>query len=152
MPTKELRCNCSTLRSASRTLTAAYDEALRGSGLRVTQFSILARVAAFERLMMSELAERMAMDRTTLARNLAPLEKEQLVTVTVGGDRRKRFIELTAKGQRVLANAMPLWESVHERFERRFGKQRASELRDFLGSVVVTGRAIYEEIAGHPAH
>ena len=69
-----LQCNCSTLRSATRVLTQAYDEVLRPSGLRTTQFSILARLAGVGPVPLSELAELLAMDRTTLARNLRPLD------------------------------------------------------------------------------
>src|SRR2546422_10414991 len=126
---EQLHCNCSALRSAARTLTAAYDEALRGSGIRMTQFSILARLAAIGRVRITELSKRLAMDRTTLARNLRPLEQEGFLAVTVGEDRRERFVELSAKGERAVAKAMPLWRSVHERFEQQFGKERAKSLR-----------------------
>lgn len=149
---EQLHCNCSALRSAARTLTAAYDEALRDSGLRMTQFSILARLAAVGRVRLTELSRRLAMDRTTLARNLRPLEQEGWVTLSVGEDRRERFIELSAKGQRAVAKALPLWKAVHGRFERQFGKERAQALRELLGIVVEAGREMYEEMAGRPPH
>src|SRR5438876_11565211 len=102
-----LQCNCSTLRSATRVLTQAYDEVLRPSGLRTTQFSILARLAGVGPVPLSELAELLAMDRTTLARNLRPLEREDFLRLEVGSDRRERLIHLTPAGRRALARAMP---------------------------------------------
>jgi len=66
-----LQYNCSFLRSATRALSQAYDEVLRPSGLRITQFPVLARASAAGEMSLSELADLMAMDRTTQGRNLA---------------------------------------------------------------------------------
>src|ERR1700744_5613202 len=114
-----LQCNCSSLRSATRVLTQAYDEVLRPSGLRMSQFSILARTAALGELPMSELAEHLAMDRTTLGRNLQPLERDDLIQIQVGQDRRERLISLTPNGRKALARAKPLWDRIHQRFEKK---------------------------------
>ncbi|WP_114969429.1 MarR family winged helix-turn-helix transcriptional regulator [Rhodoferax ferrireducens] len=140
-----LTCNCSSLRSAARTLTQAYDEVLRPSGLRVTQFSILARLAAVGEVNIAEFSHMLAMDRTTLARNLRPLERENLVLIRVGQDRRERLIGLSRAGEAVLNQALPLWKSVHERFESMFGQERARNLRKQLGDVTQAGRALYEQ-------
>jgi DNA-binding MarR family transcriptional regulator len=145
-----LNCNCTSLRSASRTLSLAYDEVLRPSGLRVGQFSILARLAAVGEVTVVEFAEMLAMDRTTLARNLRPLERDGLIHIRVGKDRRERVIDLTRRGDAMLQQALPLWRSVHERFEKRFGNGRAKELRELLGNVVAAGRGLYEEVTGNP--
>ncbi|CAM3693742.1 MarR family winged helix-turn-helix transcriptional regulator [Bordetella flabilis] len=144
---EQLHCNCTSLRSAARTLTSVYDEVLRPSGIRVTQFTILARLAAIGETRVNELAEKLAMDRTTLGRNLRPLERDELVQIRVGEDRRERLIDLSPKGRRVLQTAMPLWESIHDRFERQFGKRRAKDLREVLADVVTVGQALYVEQA-----
>ncbi|MBW0450941.1 MarR family winged helix-turn-helix transcriptional regulator [Paraburkholderia phenoliruptrix] len=140
-----LQCNCSFLRSATRALSLAYDEVLRPSGLRITQFSMLARASAVGEMSLSELADLMAMDRTTLGRNLQPLEREGLVQINVGQDRRERLVSVTPAGRKVLARAMPLWESVHLRFEQKLGKHESKELRQTLKRIVNVGRELSAE-------
>ncbi|WP_158906317.1 MarR family winged helix-turn-helix transcriptional regulator [Burkholderia sp. L27(2015)] len=140
-----LQCNCSSLRSATRTLSLAYDEVLRPSGLRLTQFSILARIAAVGPHPLNDLAEMLAMDRTTLGRNLKPLERDDLVCLEVGMDRRQRVINLTAAGRRALMRAKPLWETVNQRFEVKFGVGKAKTLRDTMKQIVKTGRELSAE-------
>jgi DNA-binding MarR family transcriptional regulator len=142
-----LQCNCSSLRSATRVLTQAYDEVLRPSGLRMTQFSILARAAAVGELTLSELAEMLAMDRTTLGRNLQPLERDDLVQIRVGVDRRERLISLTPAGRKALMRAKPFWDQAHRRFEEKVGKREAKVLRDMMKSVVSVGRELSAENA-----
>jgi len=140
-----LQCNCSSLRSATRALSLAYDEVLRPSGLRLTQFSILARIAAVGPHPLNDLAEMLAMDRTTLGRNLKPLERDDLVCLEVGMDRRQRVINLTAAGRRALMRAKPLWETVNQRFEVKFGAGKAKSLRDTMKQIVKTGRELSAE-------
>jgi DNA-binding MarR family transcriptional regulator len=140
-----LQCNCSALRSATRALSLAYDEVLRPSGLRLTQFSILARIAAVGPHPLNDLAEMLAMDRTTLGRNLKPLERDDLVCLEVGMDRRQRVINLTAAGRRALVRAKPLWETVNQRFEGIFGASKAKTLRDTMKQIVKTGRELSAE-------
>ena len=140
-----LQCNCSSLRSATRALSLAYDEVLRPSGLRLTQFSILARIAAVGPHPLNDLAEMLAMDRTTLGRNLKPLERDDLVCLEVGMDRRQRVINLTAAGRRALMRAMPLWETVNQRFEVKFGAGKAKALRDTMKQIVKAGRELSAE-------
>lgn len=142
-----LQCNCSALRSATRSLSLAYDEVLRPSGLRTTQFSMLARAAAVGEMPLSELADLMAMDRTTLGRNLQPLEREDLIQIKVGADRRARLVSITANGRKALSRAMPLWEGVHRRFEQKVGKREAKALRDMMKMLVGVGRELSAENA-----
>src|SRR5919106_4818042 len=82
------RCACFNLRKATRAVTQLYDDALRPSGLRCTQFSLLTLLRASGTVAMTELAEDAVMDRTTLARNLDILEREGLVRVRPGEDAR----------------------------------------------------------------
>jgi DNA-binding MarR family transcriptional regulator len=140
-------CNCTWLRSATRTLTQVYDEALRPTGLRVTQFSILHRTDAVGTLPLSELADLMATDRTTMARNLQVLERDGFIKISIGEDRRERLIQLTPLGRRTLAGALPVWESIQRRFERKLGgAKEAKALRDIMQLIVATGRELSEEL------
>lgn len=141
------QCNCAALRSATRALSLAYDEVLRPSGLRLTQYSILARIAAVGPRPLNDLAEMLAMDRTTLGRNLKPLERDDLVCLEVGMDRRQRVINLTTAGRRALVRAKPLWETVNQRFEVKFGVGKAKTLRDTMKQIVKTGRELSAETA-----
>ena len=126
-------CTCGCLRKASRRLSQFYDLALAPVGIKTTQFSILSeieRVAAGGPVTMSELATAMVMDRSTLGHNLRPLQRDQLVILrSVGHDGRKRYVELTKEGVRLLRRARVLWRVAEGRFEKAFGKQSAANLR-----------------------
>src|SRR5262245_53691714 len=102
-------CVCFSLRKAARAATQVYDKALEPTGLRVTQFSLMVALSLSEELTLSQVAERLVMDRTTLTRNVAPLERDGLVTSERGPDRRERYLRLTAAGRRALARALPPW-------------------------------------------
>lgn len=129
-------CNCLALRQASRHITAFYDQVLAGTGLRVTQFSILYKLARCGGVTINELSEVMVMDRTTLARNLKPLEREGLVHVIAGEDRRERVVDLTENGLKKIKELLPLWRKAQRQFETSFGPDRAKELRGTLRAVV----------------
>ncbi|HEX7666667.1 MAG TPA: MarR family winged helix-turn-helix transcriptional regulator [Polyangiaceae bacterium] len=129
-------CHASALRGASRRLSQIYDEELAPSGLRGTQFSVLVRIERRGSASLNELADDMAMDRSTLGHNLRPLERDGLVSLGVDpADRRSRTITLTAEGKKKLADARPLWLKAHTRFETAFGADRAAKLRALLREI-----------------
>jgi DNA-binding MarR family transcriptional regulator len=101
-------CACAGLRRAARALTRAYDGALRPAGIHVTQFSVLAALAAADATI-SALGEHLGLDRTTLSRDLRPLEAQGLVLIHPGADQRTRVVSLTEAGRRKLREARPLW-------------------------------------------
>jgi DNA-binding MarR family transcriptional regulator len=70
----------------------------------------------------------MIMDRTTLARNLGPLERQGLISITVGKDRREKKVGLTPTGQKVLEEALNLWEEVQNRMIEKLGEDRFRRL------------------------
>jgi DNA-binding MarR family transcriptional regulator len=113
-----------------------YDAALAPMGLKSTQYAILAEVdrgSAQGPVTMCELAAAMVMDRSTLGHNLRPLERDDLVTLRLSDDdRRKRYVELTKKGKSTLERARQLWRQAEGRFETVFGKEAAAELRAVL--------------------
>src|SRR5919199_6764755 len=103
-------CACANLRKAARAVTQVFDEALAPSGLRVTQFTLLVTNRLAGESTINELAERMAMDRTTLSRNLKPLVRGGLLEVRPGEDGRTRLVRITPAGERMLEEAYPLWQ------------------------------------------
>lgn len=128
-------CTSFNLRKATRAVTQFYDEALRDSGLKSTQFSLLAAAAAAGSIPISRLADEMAMDRTTLTRNLKPLEAEGLLRVVAGADRRVRNVAVTPEGEARLEKALPLWRKAQTRMIDKLGDERWGELLRQLQSV-----------------
>lgn len=127
-------CNCTALRKAARHVSGLYDQALAPSGLRVTQYAILAELGRSGPMTITELARAMVMERNGLGHNLRPLEREGLVGMEVGSDRRSRVIRLTKSGHARLTNAEPLWQRAQERFRSVFGSDQAQALRSLLGA------------------
>jgi len=127
-------CNCTAMRKASRRLSQMYDNALAPTGLKSTQYSILAEIRRRgEPPTMRELADAMVMDRSTLGHNLGPLERDGLVALAASEtDRRSKHVVLTAQGRVRLAEARRLWQAVQKRFEQRFGVAEAAALRAVL--------------------
>jgi DNA-binding MarR family transcriptional regulator len=128
----EIVCICATARMAARSLTRVYDRALEPAGIRTSQFSILARLLEEGPLSVTHLAGRLAMDRTTLARDLRPLERRGLVSVSVGTDRRVRMAELTAAGHRLVDEVRPLWKAVQRDVRSQLGADSVARLMDEL--------------------
>ncbi|QUN32548.1 winged helix-turn-helix transcriptional regulator (plasmid) [Cupriavidus sp. KK10] len=134
------RCNCLAARQAARYLTAVYDKALQPVNLRATQFSILHKLANHGPLTIGELAGEMAMDRTTLATNLKPLERDGLVNMAAGVDRRVKNASVTKAGMIRYRKAFPLWLEVQTEFEAAYGGERkAANLREAMRAVLTTG-------------
>ncbi|HEX2654292.1 MAG TPA: MarR family winged helix-turn-helix transcriptional regulator [Xanthobacteraceae bacterium] len=115
-------CACHKTRMAMRAVTRAYDEALRPVGLRVTQFLLLMAVAAEGIMSITALANSMGMDRTTLTRNLGPLEKEGLIHRGSEGRRRSRALEVTPTGHVLISEALPLWENAQKNLRTKLGE------------------------------
>jgi DNA-binding MarR family transcriptional regulator len=132
-------CNCAAVRAAARHITQAYDGFLAPSGLRTTQFSILARLGRKGPLTINVLADDLAMDRTTLGRNILPLERDGLIRIEASAaDRRAKELHLTRAGEKRLAAARKGWAAAQARFERAYGAKRAAELRGLLLAVVAS--------------
>jgi len=129
-------CACHRVRTAARAVTRAYDEALRPVGLRATQLSVLVAIAADEALSITSLATVMGMDRSTLARNLRPLEAEGLIALGPEGWRRSRTLELTRKGRARLREAVPLWEKAQAALRRKLGERRWDVIRTDLDDLI----------------
>jgi len=129
-------CNCLALRQAARHVTQFYDQFLTPSGLRATQYSILARLKRKGPMTINALAAELVMDRTTLGRNILPLQRDGLVAVRPGKtDRRSKELRLTHSGLARFRAALIGWTQAQARFERAFGVRRAKALRTLLEDV-----------------
>jgi DNA-binding MarR family transcriptional regulator len=137
-------CACSQLRRASRAVSALYDEFLAPAGITVTQYAILVNIARQEKgISRTALAGLLGMDRTTLTRNLGPLERARLVGGKAdAADRRANILRLTAAGLRKVEAAFELWAEVQGRFGEAFGLAKSEQLRELLrGAVAAAGQA-----------
>ncbi|AUX43489.1 MarR family transcriptional regulator [Sorangium cellulosum] len=133
------QCALVRVRRASRALTRLYDESLRPVGLEATQLTLLVAVATCgdEGVTIGALADGLVMDRTTLTRNLVPLERAGLLRVArAPDDARVRLIFLTRQGERAIEAAFPLWERTQHHVREGLGPSKADELREELGRVV----------------
>jgi len=127
------------IRKAMRAVSQHYDKIMAPAGLRGTQFTILTVLSRSEGLSISDLAEYLVMDRTTLTRNLKPLEKEGFLKVLPGlEDRRSRCIELTTKGKKVQKMAMPYWQKAQDEMVDFIGKENAKRFIGDLQAAALT--------------
>jgi DNA-binding MarR family transcriptional regulator len=104
------RCACSALRRASRAVTQHFESSFRGTGLRATQFTVLAMLIQTGPLPMGALAGRLGLERTTLTRNLQLLEKRGLIGIASDDDQRVRRVTVTRRGEAAAAAALPAWK------------------------------------------
>jgi DNA-binding MarR family transcriptional regulator len=143
MPTSSLpkpdECNCFVVRSAARHVTQLYDQFLAPVGLHVTQFSILAKLKRRGPMTINALAKEMLMDRTTLSRNVLPLERDGMVKIEASiSDGRAKELHLTKAGDKRLQAGREAWAQAQARFENRFGAKRAADFRAMLHAVVAS--------------
>jgi DNA-binding MarR family transcriptional regulator len=124
-----LPCYCATLRQAARAVTTLYETVLAGSGLYVTQYTILQVLDEAPKLTTTELADAIGIDQTTATRTLALIRKSRLVVNAPGADRRERRWVLTPAGEAMLRKLKPAWEAAQRAFERQVGRAEAAALR-----------------------
>jgi DNA-binding MarR family transcriptional regulator len=112
-------CVCLHVQRAARALARRFDEAMRPLGLTNGQFSMLMSLNRPEAARMWEVADLLAMDRTTLTAALKPLARRGLVKVVVDAkDKRSRRLALTPAGRKLLRAAVPIWKREHALIER----------------------------------
>src|SRR3989475_3288007 len=114
-------CVCNTLRMVSRVVTQLYDDVLRPSGLRVTQFSILATIGRMGEANLKQLENALAIDQTTLTRSLNLLERDGVIERASHPDGRIKAMRLTSKGRGALKVARPLWAQAQDKVLRELG-------------------------------
>src|ERR1700683_5177267 len=120
--TNPAACNCLALRQATRHVTQFYDQFISPLGLRATQYSILARLQRKGAMTINTLAAELVVDRTTLGRNILPLQRDGLVAIGSGKtDRRRKELRLTPSGLTRFEAAQKGWTKAQTGFERTFG-------------------------------
>lgn len=133
-------CACFNLRKVTRVVTQFYDDMMRPSGLRATQFSLLVAALRVGPVSVTRLAGQIAMDRTTLTRNVELLQKRGWIEVTAGEDRRTRIVTITAQGNAALARALPLWKKAQSHVVETLGEARWSTMLLDLSAMVALGQ------------
>ena len=129
----ERACVCQTVRRAARKISQRYEAALRPLGLKAGQFTILAALCRERPVPVSALARDLGMDRTTLTKDLRPLERRGLVaSVADASDARIRGLELTAAGRKLLTEAEPLWQAAQDATLARLGGRDWQSLKRTL--------------------
>ncbi|MFT7220371.1 MAG: DNA-binding MarR family transcriptional regulator [Candidatus Azotimanducaceae bacterium] len=129
-------CVSNSLHQTARAITKVYSEEMRPSGILRSQFSILGYLSYFGVIQLTELADSLYMDRTTLSRNLKPLEKRGLVRVTKSStDARARDVSLTAEGKAQFREATKYWRKAQKRIITTFGEKNWSALESTLLSL-----------------
>ncbi|MEN5082571.1 MarR family winged helix-turn-helix transcriptional regulator [Bosea sp. TWI1241] len=134
------------VRMTARAVTRAYDEAMRPSGLKITQFVLLSALSTGQWRSVTELAERFALERTSLTRNLQLLAAEALIERCECKGRAQTYL-VTEKGRAAIENAIPYWRLAQERIETALGSERWSETRDGLRAI----RRAIRDVAPLPA-
>jgi DNA-binding MarR family transcriptional regulator len=120
------------MRKTSRLLSKLYDQAFKSVSLKGTQFSLLMALAGNKDSTIGKLSKPLGMERSTLSRNAAILQKKGLVVIEEGEDRRQQRIRITDSGIFVLREALPLWQGVQKRLVRELGKERIKNILDDL--------------------
>ena len=129
-------CVCNTLRMVTRAVTQLYDDVLRPSGVRVTQFSILATIGRMREANLKQLEDTLAIDQTTLTRSLNLLERDGLIERSPHPDGRVKAMRLASKGARVLEIARPLWAQAQDQVLRELGRQRWADAQRRLAHLL----------------
>lgn len=128
-------CVCFNLRRAARQVTQKFDRILRQAGLKANQFSILMASYDPDGIRLTRLAKILGMERTTLTRNLALLERLGVVSIEPGDDRRERQIRITEKGADLLEEALPLWQQAQREIVELIGIDKIEGLLTGLHEV-----------------
>jgi len=129
-------CVCFTTRKAARCVTQFYDDMLKPIELRSTQLILLNSIRILGPVSIKRLAKAVVMDRSALARNLKPLDKQGLIRIERGEDLRKRVVTLTELGLEKATEAFPLWERAQTEVQNKLGREGLDTLFASLSGVV----------------
>ncbi len=136
MTTSPYPCLCALIRKAGRIVTRNYDNYLKFCGLKVTQLSMLAKIAKNPAITVSELAESLRMDQTTVSRNLRVLEKSGFIHLEDDmTDQRVKRIQIADLGASKMNQAIPLWEKAQLDMERVLGRESIEEMMKTLNKL-----------------
>ena len=125
-------CTFLRLRKLTRRITQRYDAHLQPGGLRITQFSLLATLAGGDGMSITDLAAQLAMDRTTLTRNLQPLISAGHIGLGAGKDARSRSVFLTQAGRDIFTATLPRWREAQKEMRELLGSDALQDLHEIL--------------------
>jgi DNA-binding MarR family transcriptional regulator len=137
-------CPAFRVRQASRVLAKVYDDELAPLGLQLSQLPVVCALAMFgdRGATMSRLAQAVVMDRTTLTRNIRPLERAGLLRVARSpDDARTKVVVITRAGERMIEAVFPVWERVLRRLKKRLGEDSLAALHERLDEVIAISPA-----------
>jgi DNA-binding MarR family transcriptional regulator len=147
-PPNPAECNCLAVRQAARYITQFYDRYLATAGLRTTQYGVLSRLKRQGPMSINTLAAELVVDRTTLGRNIRPLERDGLIAIESDPtDGRTKIVRLTKAGDARYQRAQKRWAEAQRDFERAYGGKQASQLREDLRAVVASGLGPFDTMA-----
>jgi len=124
-------CTGARLRRLTRRVTAFYEHHMRESGLKLSQYSLLAQLSEVPQSL-TALADRMEIDRTTLTRSLQPLLEQDLVGESSGTDARQRLFVLSAGGLHLRTTARKQWRQAQAALEEQLGRDFVANLHTQL--------------------
>ena len=131
-------CVCFNLRRAARAVTQFYDAEIRRQGIRPTQGSILAALMSKDSWNMAELSDGLGMERTTLVRNLRPLQRDGYVKVVGGGRGNRVELTITTKGRKLIEKLTPAWKSAQSAVVKTLGEKRWSAILSDLETAALS--------------
>ena len=131
-------CTCFNLRKIARVVTQIFDDLFRKEGidLKGTQYSLLVNVFAHGPIPITKLSHALVMDRTSLARNLKPLIQKGYLKVSSGKDKRRKIVEITSGGRKVLSNAYPHWNIAQKNIVKEIGKKNWGLMYESINNFV----------------
>lgn len=130
------RCCCFNMRMVMRAVTQFFDRHLEPADIRSTQFTLLVALSSMNAKTLTEIAENLVMDRTTLTRNLKPLEKLELIATIQPIDKRSKAYVLTDKGNALVLKSIPLWEEAQKSMIDALGVEKYNNIIKELGHVL----------------
>ena len=130
------QCCCFNMRKVTRSVTQYFDRFLEPSGIRATQFTLLVALYSTKGKTLTEIAESLVMDRTTLTRNLKPLEKSGFITTVQTLDKRSKAYVLSEKGEQVVEKCVPLWQQAQNSVVNSLGDECYHDIVNKLGRML----------------
>jgi DNA-binding MarR family transcriptional regulator len=145
-----LHCTNSAIRRAARRLGQLYDDAMGGTGLKGTQFSLLSQIRLDGQPTLKSLAETMVMDLSALGHTLKPLTRDGLVELVADDkDRRVKRVRLTEAGMAMQAELVERWRTAQSRFDETFGSEQSEGIRRAMATIA---SAEFAEAFGQREH
>ncbi|MEG0259064.1 MAG: MarR family winged helix-turn-helix transcriptional regulator [Lysinibacillus sp.] len=129
-------CVCANLRRKTRVVTQLYDNQLQSTGLKVTQYSMLANIDRQKSVSISKLGEILLLDQTTVTRNVNILKQSGYVTIVRDiQDSRMKVISLTNKGMEKLKEATPIWQDIQRKIINDIGLEKYKDFYETLKNI-----------------